>query len=172
MCGRYSYEILKCETWNMVSPIGFAHALTLLHRLRPGSLVHLAPVCSSWTWMNRGTSKRSKERPLGDESLAYIQDANRMVSRCIMIAAICICLGHVFILEQPANSLMEHHPKFRWLLDLARRGVLRTASCRTWMGMFGGCTPKPTLLYSNATWLDKLKRTFNRAEAPTLKKNR
>eukprot|EP00959_Pyramimonas_sp_CCMP1952_P107943 2257017-Pyramimonas_sp.AAC.1 len=35
-------------------------------------------VCSTWTWLNRGSSRRSASRPLGDESRRSVRDANIM----------------------------------------------------------------------------------------------
>ena len=45
--------------------LGFCNSLLCALRVQsPGQAV-LAPVCSSWVWVNRHTSKRSSARPLG-----------------------------------------------------------------------------------------------------------
>ena len=46
---------------------GFGYAVWLVLSLRLGAQSLLAPVCSSWVWVNRGTSKRSIFKPLGDQ---------------------------------------------------------------------------------------------------------
>ena len=38
--------------------------------------MHAGPPCSSFTWLNRGTSKRSKESPNGDLSQRSVRQAN------------------------------------------------------------------------------------------------
>ena len=57
---------------------GFLHAMVLGLSCRTGACGWLAPVCSSWVFMNRGTSRRNRARPLGP-SLAqeYVHMANR-----------------------------------------------------------------------------------------------
>lgn len=164
VCPRYGFEICKDTTCDMIGDEGFILAIQLLKRLRPSSLVHFAPVCSSWTWVNRGTAKRSRLDPLGDTSLAYVREANRMVARVVMLALMCSALGHVWVLEQPSSSLMDAHPKFDWLLRLGKASVLRVCKVKTWMGMFGGGTPKPTTLWGNPLWLEGLQRKYCKSE--------
>ncbi|CAE7781920.1 unnamed protein product, partial [Symbiodinium pilosum] len=66
------------------------------------------PVCSSWIWINRSTSKRSKAAPLGDESLFTVQQANQMVSRTILAMLVNLWYGGDILLEE-------------WVGDLYRR---------------------------------------------------
>lgn len=40
---------------------------------------------------------------------------NQMVSRCVILCLICCQLGIAWVLEQPASSLLEHHPDFAYL---------------------------------------------------------
>jgi len=56
-------------------------ALQLIRRLRPNTLVWLAPVCSSWVWVNRHTSGRSKAIPTGNPAVPSVQQGNQMTSR-------------------------------------------------------------------------------------------
>lgn len=48
--------------------IGFVKAIQSVLRIREGGLIHAGPPCSSWIWMNRGTSKRSLGNLEGDRS--------------------------------------------------------------------------------------------------------
>ena len=50
----------------------------------------------------------------------------------------------VWVVEQPANSIMNFHPVFHMI-----RHLCATFTCFTWMGAFGGVSPKPTRLWSN-----------------------
>lgn len=44
---------------------GFLRGLQLCLRLLPDGLMHGGPPCSSWVWLNRGTSSRSAGDPSG-----------------------------------------------------------------------------------------------------------
>ena len=112
--------------------------------------------------MNRATSKRSSENPLGDTSLAYIRAANCMVSRTVLFCLVASARDVRFIVEQPATSVMPHHPKFAHMLALSRDGVLPLSQVFTWFGMFGGTSPKPTKLWGTPTWLSQLARKLDR----------
>ena len=103
----------------------------------------LAPVCSSWVWMNRHTSGRSIERPLGNVCRGYIKNANRMVSRVALLCLLLTAKGVFWILEQPKGSLLEHHPRMQLL---ARRFNLWR--CAFPMGNFNAESRKDTWCYS------------------------
>lgn len=97
---------------------GYIMMLTLLLRLVPGGFHMTAPVCSSYTWINRASTGRSIENPLGDTTDPRISRANVMVSRTILGLLLSSARGLFWILEQPALSIMERHPAFRLLLRL------------------------------------------------------
>ncbi|CAL1133886.1 unnamed protein product [Cladocopium goreaui] len=147
-----SFEIEDRAIEDMLSGIGFAYAISLVLRLRrTAGLCWLAPVCSTWVWINRSTSGRSRERPLGAVHLAQVANANCMVSRCCILALVCCILRIPFILEQPASSLMQFHPDFQYLcrkFEIYRVFV--------WLGSYGGSSPKGTFLYSNYQWITSL----------------
>jgi len=87
-----------------------------LNRLLETDLVALlAPVCSTFTQMNLYTSGRSVARPLGNRSRAN-DAANMMVSRVVLLLWYCCSVGLCFIVEQPAGSLLEQHPRIQSLM--------------------------------------------------------
>lgn len=55
---------------------GFCQALLGTLRLRADGLLMLGPPCGSFVWVNQATSKRSKDRPYGDESKEYVNIAS------------------------------------------------------------------------------------------------
>ena len=138
---------------NMLTSEGFVLAMLLVLRLVPGAGMLAAPVCSTWVWLNRGTSLRSSGRRLGDTLRQQVRDANCMVARVVLLAILTTCRGLVWIIEQPANSLLEKHPRFQLLLS--RMPVYRIT---TYMQAFGGPSLKPTWLYSNSPLIDELAR--------------
>jgi len=64
--------------YNFYTPVGKAQLLKNALRLRAFGLCHASPVCSTYVWMSRSTSKRSKSDPYGDTSRADIRQANNM----------------------------------------------------------------------------------------------
>ena len=133
---------------------GAAELLNLLCRLCPFALVFLGPPCSSFVWLSRSVSKRSRSTPCGDEQQAFVALGNavaRVVSNVIKW-----CNDHhvLWIIEQPASSLFWQHP------DIAR--ALETSSSHVYtvsfhMSAFGASTAKPTKLMGSAPWLLHLK---------------
>ena len=73
----------------------------------------LAPVCSSWVFVNQSIAKRRTTRPLGDPQVPSVYCANVMVTRTLLLQLIFMARGIFTCLEQPAGSLMEHHPLFQ-----------------------------------------------------------
>ncbi|CAL1147042.1 unnamed protein product [Cladocopium goreaui] len=148
-----TYEIADDGIYqDILNPLGFCFALSLCIRLfKEAGLAWFAPVCSSWVWINRHTSGRSQERPLGYQQCSAVQLAmNVMVGRCMACLTMMCALGLPFILEQPSTSVMEYHPCFQFL---ARQ--FRIYKAFVWMGSYGGDSPKGTWLYSNVEALIK-----------------
>ena len=104
---------------NMLTPLGFGNAVLLCLSLKPGGGCLMAPVCSSWTFMNRGTSKRCAGMPYGDMSVLGACEGNQMVARCMLLIIILASRGCWWVLEQPRGSLMEEHPAFQRMMALS-----------------------------------------------------
>ena len=128
---------------NFLSARGFALAMSLSLKLKVGAQTVSAPVCSTWVWMCRGTTKRTKLIPLGNQALKCVSDGNTMVSRLMLLVLIFAVKGCFFIIEQPKGSLMEFHPRFvhvSRVLGLYRKHVeMSWLACRS---------PKASWLYS------------------------
>ena len=54
----HAYDLCIDPRMDLLAPFGFLYALHLVLRLKPGGLLHLAPPCSTFVWINRGTSCR------------------------------------------------------------------------------------------------------------------
>ena len=136
---------------DLLSVIGYLHALNCATALVDGSVSMNAPVCSSWGWVNRGTSCRTGGDPLGGLCRG-VREANCMVSRLVLLLFIYEARGAWWLLEQPVGSLMIHHPR---LQEFLQRGfsVWRTT---VRMGCFGGDSAKPLWIYSNRPWVREL----------------
>ncbi len=84
---------------------GFALLIVLLLRMVPGGLMFLACPCSSWVWMSRSQTKRSKVQSLGDVTNAVTAEGNAINERAAFLCFLAWKLGVTWVIEQPASSL-------------------------------------------------------------------
>ena len=62
---------------NMMSGLGFCCALCWLLRVTPDDgFVWLDTLCSSWIWLSRGTTRRTRALPRGDQSSSAVVTGN------------------------------------------------------------------------------------------------
>ena len=118
--------------------------------LHPTAVLFLAPVCSSlglkfawmfphgyvvcktifcipgFVWINRSTSRRNILQPLGNVDLPHVSDGNVLVCRIVILILMTVARGGSVLLEQPASSIMIHHPRLVWLM---RR--IKVSTCET-----------------------------------------
>lgn len=66
------------RTENILLKDGFMNALFSVLCLRPGGLLWMAPVCSSFVFMNSSNCKRTKQNPAGNIGYGLVRDGNRM----------------------------------------------------------------------------------------------
>lgn len=66
--------------------------------------------CSSFVWINRYTNKRSDDNPLGDESLAYVRNANKLACRYCLVVCVAIARQVYVFCEQPSSSKFVRFP--------------------------------------------------------------
>ena len=141
-----TYDRKACD---YVSAYGYAISWWLLLSVTMGFIS--APVCSSFTWINRGTSKRSMAFPLGDRTVSSVVLGNTIVSNLMLQLWLLSNIGVIWILEQPARSLMEEHPRFQLVLT-----AFPVYKLHVWMSDFNAPTAKPSWLYSNSPYIAEL----------------
>jgi hypothetical protein len=90
--------------------------ISLIMKMRPHGHLHMAPVCSSWVFLNRSTAGRSNVQPRGDTSQAYVREGNKQAVRCVVMCLLANWRQLSWTLEQPQSSLLHHHPAWQWLL--------------------------------------------------------
>ena len=56
-----AYDIVIDSRFDMTTSVGFLYAVELALRVRPRGFAFFAPPCSSFVWVNRGTSGRFTE---------------------------------------------------------------------------------------------------------------
>lgn len=120
-----------------------------------GFLCWLAVVCSSFVAVNLATSKRSPACPYGDVRLPHVKLGNCLLSRSILVAMVCTCLGATWVLEQPGSSVLPWFPRFEALLVNA---YLRIYSAGWWARLYQALTPKRHKAWANCSLVGMLDR--------------
>jgi hypothetical protein len=89
------------------------HPVGEVMRLKIGGLLWGGVPCSSWVFLNRGTSGRSRDKPLGNDWQASVRSSNLIVTRFVLLCLLAVARGAVWLAEQPMSSLMLHHPRLQ-----------------------------------------------------------
>lgn len=100
---------------NFLTDLGFKQAIIWVLSIPEGGLMWCAPQCSTWVWMSRKQSKRTKLDPLGNLDNENVINANKTISKLVVILKICVVRGVKFVIEQPTSSLLFEHPEMRAL---------------------------------------------------------
>jgi len=151
----YFPDLLKgCKTnpFDILSTSGLALSVWMILNMEPhNSVLIMATVCSSFSSINVGTSRRSILLPEGRTDLAYISRGNCMMSRTVLLAMLATSLGISFMVENPGSSLM---PYFHRWTSFAM--TIRVFKISWWMRHYGACTPKRHVGLCNNVWFDRL----------------
>ena len=92
-------------------------AVLAILKLHPCSMILLAPVCSSFSFMCSSVAMRFFFSPLGDESKIPVKLGNVMANRVVLLCWLCVSLGHTFILEQPGSAKFGDMPRWRFFCE-------------------------------------------------------
>lgn len=103
---------------DLASTSGFLKAVLLTMRLKVGGLLFSGTPCSTWVFVSRGSTGRSRAQPLGRVGVDCVATANVLTARVALLFAIACCRGAVWVNEQPSSSLMEYHPAMCLLKQL------------------------------------------------------
>ena len=133
-------EITSCQP-----RYGFLAATRAILKLKENALVTIGLPCSSYVFLNAGTSQRSADNPFGETSLEYIQAANkhpgniktlspssrikchsgqavfrelRLTARVCLLILLMVVRGTYFFVEQPSSSLLEQVPYFKHMMTM------------------------------------------------------
>ncbi|CAK0863566.1 unnamed protein product [Prorocentrum cordatum] len=95
-----SFEIDDNPMHDFIGPRGFMMILLLCLQISAGGGFLAAPVCSTWIWLNRGTSQRSPGLPLGIANVPTVVQANEQVSNLTLVCFLLSALGIFWCVEQ------------------------------------------------------------------------
>ena len=92
---------------------------------------------------SRGSTFRSREKPLGRPDSECVRLGNLLCARALFLIVLAASKKVWWILEQPMSSVMEWHPLFQAVIKLLGMRKMLVS-----MSKFGGPTDKKTYLYS------------------------
>lgn len=115
----------------------------------PNSIAPLGPVCSSWVFLSRYSSKRNYLRPEGLTELPWVVQANTMAARVCLILLLVVFAESTFLLEQPVSSLLPRYQRFRQVISSLRHINISVYQQLINLGAFGSDTKKPVFIWSN-----------------------
>ena len=102
-------------TEDILLEAGFRRALNLVLRVCAGGLVWMAPVCSSWIFLNLKNTKRTKvagPRFGGNRRYLPVQHGNRMAEMAAFLFLVAVARGVHVVIENPAGSMMFNYEVF------------------------------------------------------------
>ena len=116
----FGYDCLRDRlAQDILTPAGFLLAIILVFRL--GRSAHIDALawfgtqCSSFVWLSRSKTGRSRWNPRGDRTRYKVCRANTMVARCCLLMALGVALQVLLGLEQPDTSIMGFLPCLTWI---------------------------------------------------------
>ena len=102
-------------TEDILLEAGFRRALNLVLRVCAGGLVWMAPVCSSWIFLNLKNTKRTKvagPRFGGNTRYLPVRHGNRMAEMAAFLFLVAVARGVHVVIENPAASMMFNYEVF------------------------------------------------------------
>lgn len=146
-----SFDLCRSPSHNLATTVGFLLVLQSILELRVGGVLWGALPCSSWVYVSRGTSKRSKESPMGDVSQRSVREANLLTSRFVLLLLVAVARGAQWCVEQPQSSLLFLHNRFKLVFQMATDGLMPAlTTSRFWMGGYGAFSAKPSVCVGDA----------------------
>ena len=117
---------------DILTTLGWLKAVKLVLRLKVGGLLWSGTPCSSWVFVNRGTSRRCADRPMGDASVPSVSTSNQIVARVCTLLLLAFARGAAWAMEQPGSSLMPQHRRLQQLRELGcllAQALLHCTAC-------------------------------------------
>ena len=153
-CRVLFFDVIYGEAHDCTKPKGLRRWLLSKALMKIGSLNWMALVCSSWVFLSRSVTKRSRRNPSGSDFVPSVKLGNTQANLLAFELVVDEFMGITDVVEQPLSSELHWYKSTGTALDL--RG---TDCVVTWLGAFGADTPKPIKLWFSpgAEWVKQLR---------------
>ena len=143
---RKRYDVMYTDRHDITTDSGFACACLMALEIKEGGLAYYAPPCCGYCWLSSSRHKRCSQRPMGDESLSWVQLHNKIGCRVALLMCLCLVRRIHILLEHPRGSCIHKTPWMAALLEISdERLQWCWSQAHFYMGEFGSWTPKPSL---------------------------
>ena len=135
---------------DMCTNIGFINAVMQVLRLQQHGLLWGGIPCSSFTWLNRGTSGRNSDNPVGNTSRQCVKNGNLCCARSALLCMLAFARNSWWACENPSSSIILQFPRWKHIFALALvRNIPVVKVIRCWMAGYGHFSAKPTILWGD-----------------------
>ena len=148
------FDILRDMRENMATANGFRRSVLLVMRLVVGGLLWLAPVCSTWVFMNSSNCQRKKKNKYyGNKSYKPVQQGNIMAraSAFLILLAAQRCVQAA--VENPVGSCIFKFPPLQRVLAALCMVRAITYRCAFSTEPYGERMRKPFEFWATGTWI-------------------
>ena len=102
---------------DLLSSWGFLSAVRCVLAIRTGGLLWMAPVCSSFVFMNSSKCKRKVGNWMGDMNYKPVAEGNLHATVAAFLYALAHLRGVLPVIENPAGSVIFHYPMLELVLS-------------------------------------------------------
>ena len=144
---------------DVLTKTGFELALELVLRIRAGGLLWMAPVCSSFCWLNAARHKRTSENQfVGDLSYKKVVQGNGGADVAAFLFALAWARGVEVSVENPPGSAIWKYPTIAKLL--ASMPLVPTVAnrCRFDPNPYGARYLKEYKFWATGDWVRRVGR--------------
>ena len=148
-----AFDKLYGEHMDILTPVGLALIVLLVLRIKVGGLLAAGPHGSSWVWLSRKVTKRTKKNPLGAKSNQSVLDGNATNSSMAFLCYLGSLLSWDWLIEQPQSSLFFDTQ----MMKAVKESIANVSTVSLQLGTFGHTTQKQTILMGTSNIVQKLK---------------
>ena len=138
------FDVLYGADQNLEEESGFAKAVWMTLKLKPGGLLYCGLPCCSYSWVSRSVHRRSADNPNGDTTSAWVRAQNVLGFRLGLLILLALARRCHVALEHPKSSCLPHVPWLCSLFSLDAPALLGWSwyQAHFYMGCFGSWSPK------------------------------
>ena len=131
---------------NLLSNSDMGEAILLALSLVVGGTAWFGVPCSTFVFMSRGHTKRTRSKPKGNVKRSDVTSANMIVERVSFLIKILAMRKVYWIMEQPMGSLLWYMPAIKRAKRHYKLKTLNWQRRFLWLGHYGHSLLKPTEL--------------------------
>ena len=143
---------------DILTQTGFLNAVRIVLRLRAGGLLWMAPVCSSFLFLNlKNTQRRRASGYMGNSAYLPVKEGNAMARTAAFLMALAKARAVEAVLENPACSLMFKYTPVRRALKAMKVHYAVATRCSFATEPLGQRVKKPYKFAATGSWISQLR---------------